>query len=153
MNANELLTRQHREVEQKYERFTGAAGKTRENLAKDILTDLTAHAEIEEEFYYPALEEAGEDSMAAEYKAEHVAMKTNIAKLSMMSLDSDEYEPTMKALMESVLMHAQEEESEGMPEAAVVLGEEKLQELGPKMERRFAELKESTLKRLWASIT
>lgn len=153
MNANELLKKQHREVEQKYQRFLQAAGTEREEIGRDILTDLTAHAEIEEELYYPALEVAGERSVADEFRAEHAAARTLIAKLSMMDTEDAAYEPTMRALMEAVMAHSREEESDGMPQAARMLGRGKLDALGPKMEARFRELKESTLKRLWAAIT
>jgi hemerythrin superfamily protein len=153
MNANDLLKAQHRDVEQKYTQFKTATGAEREHLGKEILTDLTAHAEIEEEFYYPALADAGDTAAVDEYKAEHAEMKTLITKLTMMGAEDDAYVPTMKALMESVIHHAKEEEAEGMPEAAKRLGNAKLEALGPKMKERFQELKQSTLKRLWASIT
>lgn len=153
MNANDLLKKQHREVEKKYKQFLKAAPSERSEIGKDILTDLTAHAETEEEFYYPALESAGEDNVAAEYRAEHAAMKVHIARLTMMDAEDRGYAPTMKALMESVIMHAQEEETEGMPRTERLLGREKLEALGPKMENRFMELKGSALKRLLAAIT
>ena len=152
MNAHDLLKWQHDEVEQKFRQFMRATGEAQENIGKDILTDLTAHSETEEELYYPELERAGEEAVAMEFQAEHAAAKTLITKLSMMGVDDDEYVPTMKALMEDILSHAKEEEAE-MPEAARRLGREKLMQMGTKMEQRFNELKESTFKRFWAAIT
>jgi hemerythrin superfamily protein len=153
MNANDLLMQDHRELEDAYTDFVGAEGRERDELAKQILTDLTVHAVIEEEFYYPALEEAGEKALADEYRAEHAGVKVYIGKLSMMDVQSDEYEPTMKAMMESVMHHVAEEESTALPRMESIIGTERLEEMVPAMEERKAELRESTLKRLFAAIT
>jgi hemerythrin superfamily protein len=153
MNANELLKKQHREVELKYEKFLDATGEAQEKIAQDMLSDLTAHSLTEEEMYYPELEDAGETSAVEEYRAEHESAKTLISKLAAMDADDDAFMPTMKALMEEIIHHAHEEELEGMPKMAEILGEQKLNALGSKMEARFKELKESSLKRFWANIT
>lgn len=152
MNGNEVLMQQHREIEQAYDEFLGAEGEEQAELGKKILTDLTVHAEVEEEIYYPELEAAGETEMVAELRAEHLAAKALIAKLTMMRADNEKYAPTMKALMEAIEHHVGEEESEAMPAMAEAIGEEKLDEIGPKMEQRTEELKASTLKRLFAAM-
>jgi hemerythrin superfamily protein len=153
MNANEILTQQHRDVERLYTEFETASGNEKKELCRQILRDLTVHAEIEEEFYYPELEKAGHKELADEYRAEHTAMKTQIAKLSTMKMEDDALEPTMKAMMESVLHHAKEEEEGAMPKMEEAVSEGTLTELGPKLEARTRELRESTAKRLWAAIT
>lgn len=143
----------HRELEDAYTDFVAAEGEEREELAKQILTDLTVHAIVEEEFYYPLLEEAGEKALADEARAEHEGVKVYIAKLSMMDVDSEEYAPAMKAMMESVLHHVAEEESTAMPRMEEIIGTERLEEMVPEMEARKEELRESTMKRLFAAIT
>lgn len=153
MNANELLTEQHREIERLYTEFETVTGERKKELCKQLLRDLTVHAEIEEELYYPELEKAGHKELADEYRAEHAAMKTNIAKLSIMKMDDERLMPTMKAMMEEVMHHAKEEEEEAMPKMEEAVSEGALTELGPKLEARAKELKESTAKRLWAAIT
>jgi hemerythrin superfamily protein len=153
MNAHDFLTTQHREVENLYTQFESASEDAKTELGKQILTALTVHAEIEEELYYPELEAVGETELADEYRAEHAAVKAQILRLATMDADDEEYTPSMKALMEAVLMHVQEEESEGFPMVEQLVGVERLQELGPQLEARATTLEESALKRLWASIT
>jgi len=152
MNANDLLMQDHRELEETYTDFVAAEGEEREDLAKKILTDLTVHAAIEEEFYYPELEAAGEKALADEYKAEHQGAKVFIAKLSLMSIDNDEYAPNMKALMETVTQHVAEEESTAMPRMEEIIDTERLEAMVPEMEERKRELQESTIKRLFAAL-
>lgn len=153
MNAHEFLKQQHREVENLYTEFEVAAEDAKTEIGKEILTNLTVHAEIEEELYYPELEAAGETELADEYRAEHAAVKAQVARLAMMDAEDEEYAPSMKALMEAVLMHVKEEEEEGFPMVEQLVGAERLAELGPQLEARATELKESTIKRLWASLT
>jgi hemerythrin superfamily protein len=153
MDANEFLMQQHREVENLYDEYQEATGEAKHECGKQILTALTVHADIEEEIYYPAVQEAGDKQLVDEYKAEHAALKLHISHLAMKTSVDEEYEATMTALMEAVNQHIEEEEEEGMPEAENLLGEAKLMELGSKLEERAKELEESTIKRLWATIT
>lgn len=153
MNANDLLIEDHRTVEDTYDQFREAEGEERTELGKQILTDLTVHAAVEEEHYYPELERNGEQALANEYRAEHEGVKAYIARLSMMSADDEEYEPTMKAMMESVTRHVAEEEATAMPKMAEIIGEERLMEMGREIEERREELRDSAIKRLFATIT
>lgn len=153
MNAHDFLKQQHREVENLYTEFEVASEDAKTDIGKEILTNLTVHAEIEEELYYPEFEAVGETELADEYRAEHAAVKAQVARLAMKDAEDEEYAPSMKALIESVLMHVKEEEEEGFPMAENLIGAERLEELGPQLEARSKELKESTIKRLWATMT
>jgi hemerythrin superfamily protein len=153
MNAHELIKKQHRDVERAYDEFISVSGERREELAKQILTDLTVHAGIEEEIYYPELRTISEVELADEYTAEHQAMKGLIMKLTAMNADNEKYESSMKALMDLVAHHVEEEESVGMPKVEDAVDAHHLDIIGEKMQKRTKELKESTLKRLWAAVT
>lgn len=153
MNVHDLIKQQHREVEATYGKYKTATDDEKEDLAKKILTDLTVHAEAEEEIYYKALEEAGEEGMVEEFKADHGEAKLLIGKLTIMDEDWKGYDETMATLMDAILAHVSVEESEEMPKAEEILGAETLERLGTEMEARSKELQESTLKRLWAAIT
>ena len=153
MNAHDLIKQDHEEARALYREFEGAQGEEQTNLGKELVTLLTVHASVEEELYYPEFEKAGEKDTFNEFEAEHAEAKTLITKLVRMDASDEEYAPTMKALMEAVEHHAQEEETEGMPLAETFLSEEDLSILGAKMAARKEELEESTLKRLWAAIT
>ena len=153
MNAHEVLTEQHRDIDSLYTEFLAATGEVKAGLAKQILTNLTVHAEIEEELYYPEMEKAGLKNLEGEFEAEHTAMKSLITKLTIMDTNEVDYEPTMKALMENVRHHVEEEETQSMPKMEALVNADVLRTLGPKLEARTKELKESTIKRLWAVVT
>lgn len=153
MNAHDLLKQQHQEVAATHAAFKTAPDNDRkEDLAKKILTDLTVHAAIEEELYYPALEEAGEEEMVEDFKKDHNEMKLQVAALTVMDEDWKGYDERMGKLMDSVMAHVSVEESDEMPRAEEILGEARLEELGTKMEARARELQESTMQRLWAAV-
>lgn len=154
MNAHDLIKQQHKEVADNYAAFKTATDDDRkEDLAKSILTDLTVHAAIEEEIYYPALEEAGEEEMIEDFKKDHMEAKLRIAELTVMDEDWKGYDERMAKLMDAILAHVAVEESDEMPRAEEILGEAMLEELGAKMEARTKELQESTMKRLWAAVS
>jgi hemerythrin superfamily protein len=55
LNAVALLKADHREVEELFTEFEGAAGATKKQaLVEKICTELSAHTVIEEEIFYPA---------------------------------------------------------------------------------------------------
>lgn len=153
MNAHELIREDHEEVRDLYDRFEEATGEEQTELGRQLLTALTVHTAVEEELYYPAFEAAGEKDTVTEYAAEHAEAKVLITKLVPLDANDEEYAPTMKALMEAVESHMDEEEREGMPLAETFLSEDDLMALGAKMQARKQELEESTIKRLWAAIT
>ena len=153
MNAHDLIKKQHQEVADAYAAFKTATDDDRkEDLAKKILTDLTVHAAVEEEIYYPALEAAGEEEMVEDFKDDHNQAKIQIAALTVMDEDWKGYDERMAKLMDAIMAHVAVEESDEMPRAEEILGEAKLEELGTKMEERSRELQESTLQRLWAAV-
>ncbi|HEU4677647.1 MAG TPA: hemerythrin domain-containing protein [Candidatus Paceibacterota bacterium] len=153
MNANEFLKKQHRDVQALYEEFKAADGDAKDEIGKKLLTALVVHDDIEDELYYPELEKVGLKDSVEEYRAEHVATETNIGRLKTMDHEDDEFEPTMKAMMEGVNHHIEEEETQGMPKFEALVDPGVLADLGAKLDARSKELHESTLKRLWATLT
>lgn len=75
---------------------------------------LTRHAQLEEEFFYPALGEAGAD-LIAQAQVEHDCAKQLIADLESMDADDERYHATFKVLGEYVKHHIAEEEGEIFP--------------------------------------
>ena len=78
---------------------------------------LTQHAEIEEEFFYPALRQAGGEDLIAEAQVEHNSAKQLIADLASMDAGDERYRATFKVLGEYVKHHIKEEEGEIFPMA------------------------------------
>jgi iron-sulfur cluster repair protein YtfE (RIC family) len=91
----------------------------RQALATKICAELTVHAQIEEEIFYPAAREAmrsGED-LLDEAEVEHGSLKELVAAIEDASPDSDDlFEARVKVLGEYVKHHVKEEERELFPQ-------------------------------------
>ena len=146
MDAVELLKRDHRNVEALFRQFEDAgdrAYKTKRELTDQISRELEVHAAVEEEIFYPAVEEkANRDEKAAVAEAyeEHHVVKVLLGELTGMQPDAGEFDAKVTVLIENVRHHVQEEETELLPEAEEFLGRERMDELGKQMAERKEEL-------------
>jgi hemerythrin superfamily protein len=74
---------QHRKVESLFEQFEKAKDNaSKQKLAQEICTELTVHATIEEEIFYPACEEAVEEDLGHQAYVEHDGAKVLIAEIA-----------------------------------------------------------------------
>jgi hemerythrin superfamily protein len=113
----EMLTEDHRAAEQLFrqgEKFADDPNQL-QPIAQRACAALTQHAEIEEEFFYPALREKDDDHLIAEAQVEHNSAKQLIADLESMDPDDERYHATFKVLGEYVKHHIKEEEDEIFP--------------------------------------
>ena len=117
-DAVALLKEDHRTVEKLFESFESAKGDGRkEKLANEICLELSVHATIEEEIFYPACEGKVEEDLLKEAYVEHDGAKVLIAEILAGSEQSDEYyDAKVKVLQEQIEHHVEEEEKrmEGM---------------------------------------
>jgi len=114
MDAIALLKADHRKVEALFEKFEKAKdAKTKKALATEICTELTVHATIEEEIFYPACKEAVDDDLRTEAYVEHDGAKVLIAELAGSDPDNEFYDAKMKVLSEDIKHHVKEEEKPG----------------------------------------
>lgn len=116
-DAIALLTADHREVKEMFEQFEelgDRAKASKEKLKDKICKALIAHTTIEEEIFYPAMREKGEDAedMVDEAVVEHASAKDLIKQLQEMQPDDDLYDAKVKVLGEQIDHHVQEEEKE-----------------------------------------
>jgi hemerythrin superfamily protein len=112
-----LLKADHREVEElfsKYEKAKGASQK--QKLAAQICKELTVHAKIEEDIFYPACEGAVDAELLEEAYVEHDGAKVLIAEIEAGGPDEAFYDAKVKVLSEMIEHHVEEEEKrvEGM---------------------------------------
>ena len=109
----ELLEREHREVEQRFDRYAAAPDDA---IAHEICERLTLHSDIEERALYPALRRYvdGGDDLADRAEQEHAAVKLLIARVY--GAPPDDLQPLMQEIRENVERHVQEEEQELFPE-------------------------------------
>jgi hypothetical protein len=114
MDAIALLKDDHRKVEALFGKFEKAKdAKTKKALATEICTELSVHATIEEEIFYPACREAVEDDLRAEAYVEHDGAKVLIAELAGSNPGQEFYDAKMKVLSEDIMHHVREEERPG----------------------------------------
>ena len=110
-DAVALLKEDHRTVEDLFARFEKASGDGRkQELATEICTELSIHAQIEEEIFYPACEGKVEEDLLKEAYVEHDGAKVLIAEI-MAGEPSDEfYDAKVTVLQEQIEHHVKEEE-------------------------------------------
>ena len=128
-----LLKEDHKKVAKLFKELEGAgerAIKTKENLFEQLKSELELHAQIEEEYMYPMLEEAEETKdMTLEAYEEHDIVKNLIVEMEDEEIGSDVWEAKLKVMKENVEHHVTEEEEELFPEAEDVLSGEQLEQL------------------------
>jgi hemerythrin-like domain-containing protein len=117
-DALELLTRDHREIEQLFNRYKSSADESEKTaLAERACFLLKVHARIEEEIFYPAARRRIEDKdLVDEALIEHKAAKELIADIEGARLGDPMNEARMQVLSEQIAHHVREEESELFPE-------------------------------------
>jgi hemerythrin-like domain-containing protein len=144
--AIELLESDHRKVEMLFEQYEDEKEgdeETKRAIAERICKELTAHAQLEEELFYPWLREnLGEDEMemVEEAYVEHASAKDLIAQIEGGGTIDGAYDAKVKVLQEYIKHHVEEEENEIFE--AVSDKQEELDELGQEMHARKAELME-----------
>ena len=137
-----LLKDDHRKVEELFAQFEKASGDGRkEKLARQICLELTVHATIEEEIFYPACEGKIEEDLLKEAYVEHDAAKVLIAQIEAGGPNDEFYDAKVKVLQEEIEHHVEEEEKrmEGMFSQARKAGLD-MDSLGEQLAARKAEL-------------
>jgi hemerythrin superfamily protein len=139
MDAIKLLKQDHREVERLVDEFERARAPKKAQIAEEICRQLTVHAQIEEEIFYPAAREAlKEEDLVDEAEVEHQSAKDLIAQIQGGSTEDEKFEARVKVLGEYVKHHVREEEKEMF--AQLQKRKIDLQALGEQLMRRKQEL-------------
>jgi hemerythrin superfamily protein len=144
IDAIDLLTQDHRNVDELFEDYESMKEEgedaEKEALVAKICDELTVHAAIEEEVFYPAAREAVDDDadMLDEAEVEHEHIKMLVEELKTMSAGENLYDAKVKVLSEYVKHHVEEEEGEIFP--AVRESELDLDALGAELAERKQQL-------------
>ena len=145
-DAIALLKQDHRTVEELFEQFEKASGEGRkQKIAQKICLELSVHATIEEEIFYPACEGKIEEDLLKEAYVEHDGAKVLIAQILDGDGQSDDFfDAKVKVLQEQIEHHVEEEEKrlEGMFSQARQAGLD-MDALGEQLAARKAELLET----------
>lgn len=139
-NALALLRADHQAVSALFAQFEKArSGKRKGALASKIGMELTVHAQIEEEIFYPAFAAATKDkALVPEATVEHQTMKDLIAQIGGHNVDDALFVAKVTVLGEYVKHHVKEEQNEIFPKARK--SKLDLDQLGAQLHARKAEL-------------
>ena len=113
-DAVALLKADHRAVESLFAKFSKARdAQTKKSLATEICTQLSVHAQIEEEIFYPACKANVDEDLLHEAYVEHDGAKVLIAELAGSDPSDEFYDAKMTVLCEQIKHHVREEEKPG----------------------------------------
>jgi hemerythrin-like domain-containing protein len=137
-DAVKLLEKDHRRFEklmEEGEETTERARKRRKDLLTTFAAEIAAHERKEEKVLYPALKRHSEarDIVLEGYQEHHVA-DVLIGELKNMDPADERWGAKFKVLKESLEHHIEEEEGHMFRTARSVLGRDRLEELGRRMQ-------------------
>jgi hemerythrin superfamily protein len=117
--ATALLRADHKLVSELFAQFEKARSPSvKKKLVGQICTELTVHAQIEEEIFYPAVKLALKDKeLVPEATVEHATLKDLIAQVKDVEASGEMYDARVKVLSEYVKHHVKEEHNEMFPKA------------------------------------
>jgi len=143
MDAITLLKDDHRRVEELFTAFEQAgarAHKTKGALVADMVRELSVHAAIEEQHFYPLVRAELPDLEGAMLEGieEHHVVKWLLSELEHLDTGAENYDAKVSVLIESVRHHVKEEEHEVFPAVRRALGKAELGRLGERMEEAKA---------------
>jgi hemerythrin superfamily protein len=124
-DACDLLDTDHKNVKKmfkEYEELAGSrarsAAQKKMDLAMQICQELTVHAQVEEEIFYPRLREAIKDTdILDEAEVEHQTAKDLIAQIQSAGEPDEMFDAKVKVLGEYIDHHVKEERNEIFPKA------------------------------------
>jgi hemerythrin superfamily protein len=148
VDAITLLRDDHDNVRKLFTQFEEAgdeAHATKGKIAEKIIEELTVHAFIEEQLFYPTVAKLdisnGEtpEELVKEAEVEHGQVKELLAELEGMSPEDEYFDAKVTVVIDNVRHHAEEEEEEMFPKVREAMGRNELQELGQRMKDLEAE--------------
>ncbi|HVF33414.1 MAG TPA: hemerythrin domain-containing protein [Acidimicrobiales bacterium] len=141
MDAITLLKQDHKTVRGLFAQFEKTSdGPRREQIVAEIVRELTVHAEIEEEVFYPAVRREVpdvEDEILESYEEHRVAVWL-MDQLQGLTPEDERYEARVMVFKEVVDHHVKEEEEEWFPKVREDLGRKELGALGAALEEAKA---------------
>ena len=138
--ATALLRADHKAVASLFEQYESSRSPTKKQaLVAQICMELTVHAQIEEEIFYPQVKAALQDKeLIPEATVEHATLKDLIAQLEDGNPNDELYDAKVKVLSEYVSHHVKEEQNEIFPK--VKASKLDLQAIGEQLLQRKEQL-------------
>jgi len=146
-DALHILAEDHKKVIEMFDEFermkeeADTDEEAKQSLVEAACAELTIHAQVEEEVFYPAARDAIDDmDLLDEAEVEHASARQLITELAAMQPDDDLYDAKFTVLGEYVKHHIQEEEKQLFPK--LKKADIDLEELGEEISERKLELRE-----------
>ncbi len=116
-DVTQILHQDHLKVDELFFQYSALEEDdtaAKNDLVRQIIKELTAHAKVEEELVYPAVRDVDSDSedLIDEADTEHHVVKFLLSELSEMEAGDDHFDAKVCVLAELVKHHVQEEEKE-----------------------------------------
>jgi hemerythrin-like domain-containing protein len=134
-----MLKEDHRTVERLFKRFEKAGDRAfaeKRMLADRIVEELSKHAAIEEQVFYPVARATvpGTEDVVLESLEEHHIVKWVLSEVDGMDPAEERFDAKMTVLIENVRHHVEEEEREFFPKVRAELDRNALAEVGKALE-------------------
>ena len=116
-DAITLLRADHKHVSELFADYEKARSPSKKReLVDEICTELSVHAQVEEEIFYPAVKQALKDKeLVPEATVEHTTIKDLIAQVEGIEPDGEMFDAKIQVLSEYVKHHVKEEQNEMFP--------------------------------------
>ena len=142
-DAIAMLKADHQRVRDLFQQYEAASSvEAKCTLAEAVFVELETHAQLEENIFYPAVNEETDEGpeLVKESLAEHETMKNLIQQLRDLGPHSGGFDAKFRELLQNVEHHVAEEETEMFP-----LAEEELEEDMKDLRDEMQELKAQIL--------
>ncbi len=113
-DATALLRADHKKVSELFAQYESTRSTSKKRgLVEQICNELTVHAQVEEEIFYPAVKQALKDKeLVPEATVEHATLKDLIAQVQGVEPDGEMFDAKIKVMSEYVKHHVKEEQNE-----------------------------------------
>ncbi len=133
-----MLKDDHEAVEQLFRRFERAGDRAfveKRSIVDRVIEELSVHAAIEEQLFYPAVRATvpDADDLGIESLEEHHVVKWVLSELDGMAPEDERFDAKVTVLINNVRQHVDVEEGELFPMVRDELGRKALSELGEAM--------------------
>jgi hemerythrin-like domain-containing protein len=136
-DAIAVLKHDHQAIERLFKEFERTGEKEqrkKKKLVKQIVQELSGHAQIEEQVFYPEVQSAVEaNELALEAMEEHDLVKVLLQQLETMTPEEERFQSKATVLMELVRRHVKKEERDMFPAIRKALTAAQLKDLGTRL--------------------
>jgi hemerythrin superfamily protein len=130
MDAIELLTQQHREVDRLFARLEGAPKADQPALFAELARLLRRHAFIEEDIFYARVRREATDDLVGDALEDHETVASLLENIEETGVAHQSFFAKVTALRDDVRAHVKTEETELFPLVRELFGEDDLRTLG-----------------------